>query len=93
MELYDYGFIVGDFALSQTVTGKIAWFNMWDEQFSKDELNQLRCRGEGNVVTMNDFQHHGSVVMHEETFPCIGKLHDIAVNNTKYYINYFSFVV
>ena len=63
----------GALELHQTVTGKIAQFNMWDYEMGMNELNMLPCVVDGNLVSWSTLLTMGTAAMTFEDFPCNSK--------------------
>ena len=60
---------VGSFDIDQLIQGRAALFNMWDYDMTRDELNAVGCRSEGNILKMSDMTIHGASYSQEE-LPC-----------------------
>jgi len=56
------------------LTGKLSWLNLWDREMSADQVLNLNCRDEGNIVNWNTLSVMGDATFHYENFPCEGKV-------------------
>ena len=64
----------GTFSLDQSISGKIAEFNIWNQEMSVEELNSQTCGVSGNVASWNTLQERGKSARAYRKFPtCNGK--------------------
>ncbi|XP_067939166.1 uncharacterized protein [Watersipora subatra] len=70
----------GNFDIRQTVTGKIAEFNMWDFEMSVAQINRRTCGYKGNIASWDTLQKDKTEGMTTATFPaCNEESNDLTV--------------
>ena len=61
---------VGGFEVTQLTEGKVALFNMWDYEFTADQVHQFYCETQGNILSMANMTILGPANFTEEDVPC-----------------------
>ena len=64
---------VGDYDVTQLTEAQVAWFNMWSNHMSEEQLNNLSCNSIGDAANQNGMQLSGTSKLTYETFYCKGE--------------------
>ena len=72
-----YMIAVGGFVMSQLIEGKIAMFNMWDHELSRDQVNFIDFNTTENFLTMADMSIEGPAIHSYENILSIIGLYDM----------------
>ena len=72
-----YMTVVGGFVMSQLIEGKIAMFNMWDHELSRDQVNFIDFNTTENFLTMADMSIEGPAFYSYEKILSIIGLYDM----------------
>ena len=65
---------------AQTMPGLIADFNLWNVTLSLEQLQNLTCGGQGEVVNTNSLKVFGGGQWTNRTYPCGGNMEAESTN-------------
>lgn len=61
---------MGGFDLNDVTQGRLAMFNMWDYERTLENIQNLDCESQGNLLTMSNLSIGGPANFTMEDVPC-----------------------
>ena len=68
---------IGVFMMLQLIEGKIAMFNMWDHELSRDQINFIDFNTPGNLLTSADMSIEGPAIYSYENILSMIELYEM----------------